>query len=506
MKTVLKLYLGIIMCCCVFSFKGISQYNIVPNYSFEDSVICPVFDDPLPKPWYIPSNYNSGYYVNACANSYVWGVPYNSGGHQNYQYAKSGVGYAGIATLVLDMMPDARSYLQIKLKDSLFVNRCYYVEFWINLVNSSNIATNNLALWLTKTAKYADTINNPYGLIPGNPNPQVYNYNNPIVTDTFNWVKVSGAYLAQGGEQFITIGNFKNDSSTRKKAVNHLQNEYSSYYYVDDVSVIPLDSLPLKADAGSDTTIALGDSVFIGSLTNGIPNINWYDMAGNVIDTGRPGFYVHPTTTTSYVIEQTVCGYYSRDTVTVAVNVMPLKWLEFSLTPGPSPGGEGRKTALLRWQTANEKNVSYYNIQQSYKGTNEFENVGQVMANNKPYNEYGFVDDKINEPTSWVLYRLQSIDKDGQKSYSEIRRVKFESESTAISIYPNPAINAINVKAPNCVLIEVFNADGKKIVNQKVSSLITTIDLAGQSTGLYLIKCIDTAGRITTTKFIKVLK
>ena len=43
----------------------------MPNYSFEDSVVCPsqplFVSDSLPKPWYIPSNFQDGYYAHSCA-------------------------------------------------------------------------------------------------------------------------------------------------------------------------------------------------------------------------------------------------------------------------------------------------------------------------------------------------------------------------------------------------------------------------------------------------------
>ena len=501
--------IGMLLMFCCTNFKEIkAQNNLVPNSSFEQYTNCPSnanldeYKNSKPDYWYKPDMRGAAY-VNACADS-LSGVPIHSTvGGTGFQYARIGVAYVG---MFYRNGGNRRNYFQVKLNDSLVTGKCYYAECYVNESNHFEVGCNNQSILLTNAPIYADTINGIKIILA---NPQVTNYNNTIITDTLNWIKVSGVFIAQGGEQYLTLGNFRDDNHTLSIRFQPPGSGYDgAAYYVDDVSLYALDSFPLKADAGPDTTIVLGDSVFIGSLTNGIPNVSWYDMAGNVIDTGRPGFFVHPTTTNSYIIEQTVCGYYSRDTVTVTMNVMPLHWLEFEASPlqDLTPAPLQRRGVKLNWQTANEQNVSHYNIQRSYKGTNEFENVGQVAANNKPYNEYGFVDDKVNETTSWVLYRLQSIDKDGQRSYSEIRRVKFGSETMAISIYPNPAANAIHVKAPNCVLIEVFNADGKKIVNQKVSSLITTIELTGESAGLYLIKSTDKTGKIASSKFIKTLK
>ena len=501
----MKAFFALFLACPTIAF---CQLNLVPNFSFEDSVICPTPNfGPLPKPWYVPSNIGRthGFYYNGCSNYLTSQVPSNRVyGYPNFQYAKTGIGYGVCDYLVVSRAfpPNARSYLQIRLKDSLQAGKCYYCGYWVSLPNPNKRATNNVSMLLTKKATYSDTIANPYGtgLITGNP--QVVNYGNPVVVDTMNWVKVGTVVVATGGEQFITTGNFKSDSLTTMKMLSTTGPE-SAAYLIDNVFVIPLDSMPLKADAGLDTTVALGDSTFIGSLTNGIPNITWYDMAGNVIDTGRPGFFVHPTATTSYIIEQTVCGYYSRDTVTVTVNLLPLHWLSVEAFPLSTPW----KGAGVRWQTANEQNVSHFNIQRSYRGTNEFENIGTISANNKPYNEYSYVDVLTsNQKRETALYRLQSIDKDGQRSYSPIKRVTFSTQQPLLSIYPNPVTNTINIAAADCINIAIFNEAGMKIINKSVVGLVTTVDLSSQASGLYLIKCMDKTGKILSKKFIKVSK
>ncbi|MCF8257710.1 MAG: T9SS type A sorting domain-containing protein [Flavobacteriales bacterium] len=48
-----------------------------------------------------------------------------------------------------------------------------------------------------------------------------------------------------GGERFISIGNFNNDDETDTLLVpTGLNSRWQSYYYIDDVSVIALDSIP----------------------------------------------------------------------------------------------------------------------------------------------------------------------------------------------------------------------------------------------------------------------
>jgi hypothetical protein len=49
------------------------------------------------------------------------------------------------------------------------------------------------------------------------------------------------------------------------------------------------------------------------------------------------------------------------------------------------------KNVAVNWTTANEINVSHFNIQRSSNGK-DFINIGKVKANNKNYNEYSFTD------------------------------------------------------------------------------------------------------------------
>jgi outer membrane protein OmpA-like peptidoglycan-associated protein len=61
------------------------------------------------------------------------------------------------------------------------------------------------------------------------------------------WEKVKRNYVANGGEKFLTIGNFWNDTKIKKfhieyEAVQESMLARACYYYIDDVSVVDLDS------------------------------------------------------------------------------------------------------------------------------------------------------------------------------------------------------------------------------------------------------------------------
>lgn len=54
---------------------------------------------------------------------------------------------------------------------------------------------------------------------------------------------MNGTFTAAGGETYIIIGNFNSNSTTTKALVNTTSSWNAAYYYIDNVSVVPCDSL-----------------------------------------------------------------------------------------------------------------------------------------------------------------------------------------------------------------------------------------------------------------------
>jgi hypothetical protein len=89
-----------------------------------------------------------------------------------------------------------------------------------------------------------------------------------------------------------------------------------AYYYIDDVSVIDIST---PAFAGNDTVIIKGDSVYLGRPSEiGLDEACVWFLNGIPIDTVA-GIMVAPDSTTTYVLQQTICGNVQYDTVTVTV-------------------------------------------------------------------------------------------------------------------------------------------------------------------------------------------
>lgn len=289
------------------------SYNLVPNYSFEIYSGCPTASSQatLAIGWYSPTQAGSPDYYNGCAPASGLGVPKASNG-VFFQYAKTGVAFMGIACRD-KASPDIREYMQVQLSNTLSLNQCYLISFYANLKNYSDMSCNNIGAYIST---------NPINLTGSsyllNYTPQAVTKN--IISDTLNWTLIRGIIQASGNENYITIGNFYSDANTNV-IITNTSTPNNAYYNIDDVSVVPIDSIPggMPANAGPDQNIGIGDSTFIGyEITN--LNCNWFILGGAQIATNTSGIYVKPTAPTTYVVEQNLCGTITYDTVKVWVS------------------------------------------------------------------------------------------------------------------------------------------------------------------------------------------
>ncbi len=494
----------ILLLILLFFLNTVSaQQNLIANPSFETFIRCPTqypnYNDAsiyLATPWYSPVK-DSGYfatYFNSCADSTsCCSVPHNSFGHC-FQYARSGNAFVGMYFKQGTGNNNFRNYIQTKLLKTLQIGKCYYVEFFVNALDNpwaggGGVGVNNIGLLLTDTAVVSKTglppLANRYGLI--NASAQILQYGNPAIIDTADWVKIAGVYTAKGGEKYITIGSFVDDAHTAH--VVYYPNSSSAGYNIDDVSVIPLDSMQLKADAGRDTTIVKGDSVWIGSRLCGLTNVVWYDAGNNVIDTGAPGLWVKPTSNTFYVIEQNVCGQYSRDKVFVNVQALPVVIKNYELKIKNRIQGDGVENV---WETASEINVAYFNVQRSLDGVT-FETVGTVKS--KGASSYSFI--APPPPEGGIEYfRLEVVDKNGALSYSEIKELRIDNGELMIS--PNPAKDFIIISGGNVKAVRISDVSGRMVLTTNTSK----IDIRSLLKGVYFIE-INTNNEREVRKFIK---
>jgi hypothetical protein len=211
--------------CLLVCLYNKAQINLVPNPSFEDTVgACQsqmLVSNLVTsiKKWFTVSGGSTPDYHNTCANAIIYPnictVPYCS---RTYQNPKSGNGFLGLYNYGTVNPTDSSKYgtehISVKLITPLVKNNCYYAEFYASLANISQITTNQLSLLLT-----VNTFTTSAYTFSNSIQPQVQWDTTKLFTDTLNWVKISGTFIAQGGEQYLTIGNFKDGTHLKKQTV-----------------------------------------------------------------------------------------------------------------------------------------------------------------------------------------------------------------------------------------------------------------------------------------------
>lgn len=222
MVTDLKYYCLPFLLLFVTSNVSLAQ-NLVPNPSFEDTVLCPHSTNQVDRAagWH-PSR-NSPDYFNEC--DWINGtlsVPYN---FQGYQYAHSGVAYCGIIAFSHND-PNYREDFTCQLISPLTVGKKYDLSFYASWAGLLRIACNKFG-FLLSTSNFDTLINAPLANF-------CQLYADSILTDSVNWTFIHKSFIADSGYSFLSFGNFFDSSQ-----VDTLRSFPSSiaYYYVDDISV-----------------------------------------------------------------------------------------------------------------------------------------------------------------------------------------------------------------------------------------------------------------------------
>jgi hypothetical protein len=222
----MKKKLEILMLLSSISFSNFSfGQNLVPNWSFEDTVGCPYYYNQIGNAVGWSSYRNTPDYYNVCSNSYV-GVPLNDAG---FQFPRNGNGYAGIVTYAL--ASNYREFLGVPLIQPLIIGQKYFITFYVcrasGHILQTNIAANKIGIHFF-TQQYSQ---GNQALIDNTANI----YSDSVIEDTSNWTKIAGAFISDSAYQYLALGNFFQDSLT-----SHFSFDSSAvfaYYYVDDVFV-----------------------------------------------------------------------------------------------------------------------------------------------------------------------------------------------------------------------------------------------------------------------------
>ncbi len=330
-----------LLCFLLFSFTIASGQiaNYVSNGSFEQ--ILPnagpyAFEATIY--WGAPDSTKSSNVLCSILST-IGNAPYVSTG---FQYPRSGNNFILTQFFCNNCgNNNARFYPRNRLKQVLQAGKTYCAKYYVVNTNNCRVAMNTYGMYFGNSS--IDTITKCMGEVTYL-NPQIENTTG-IITDTLNWVPITGTFVANGTEKYMVLGNFRSNAATSTLQLNTPSlTTQSTDLYIDDVSVIDID---LPAYAGPDIYGIPNNTVYIGRPQDvGIDEAcMWYNLPNitTAIDTAAGITLTVGLTTNTYMVKQDICGNIKYDTVIVyasGVGIDEQEQIKNSINLFPNPAND----------------------------------------------------------------------------------------------------------------------------------------------------------------------
>lgn len=234
--------------------------------------------------------------------------------------------------------------------------------------------------------------------------------------------------------------------------------------------------------------------------------------------TGLPGSYTSGTTIIDPVDNDIVWNAtYSRWEVTVDVTgfsgfiiqtsavALPLNLISFT-------GQLNNNDVSLQWQTSDEINHSYFEVERSTDGQT-YTAAGRIAGTNGNLEQnYSWVDAGAGLLNAAKLfYRLKMVSTTGEVEYSSIVTIKLRSTSPVVAVSPNPFTSSINIslQMPEAARLNISISDitGKLLRSENVTipkgtTIHPITGIENLTQGLYILS-VKFNGQTHTYKIVK---
>jgi len=149
----------------------------------------------------------------------------------------------------------------------------------------------------------------------------------------------------------------------------------------------------------------------------------------------------------------------------------------------------------FQWLTASESGNSHFNVQRSEDGSGWTTIATQPGAGNST-GVLTYHDRDAHPFIGLNYYRLEQVDFDGQKEYSQIEAIYFKTGVNTLHTYPNPVSEMLTVEAPaaidpqSVVLTEISGKIIRAVASYPADNLVK-IDMSALSAGYYQLSLIS---------------
>jgi gliding motility-associated-like protein len=211
---------GFILYCLILCSLASQAQNLVQNGGFERSMkpIKSKFAGSIEQasPWFAAGKGSPDLIKDN-------DVPYGR------QKAFEGNQFAGIVLYDADNS-EFREYLEVRLTRPLLPQEQVCLRLKISAAKGSRYFVDGLGFSLTK-----DSIRtNNWKVIAREPELKTKQFN-PLSDTSALWQSLEFTYISKGGEEFLTIGNFKNDAATALLPNNKPSFYRIAYIYLDEI-------------------------------------------------------------------------------------------------------------------------------------------------------------------------------------------------------------------------------------------------------------------------------
>ena len=365
-------------------------------------------------------------------------------------------------------LPSSVLYQDYQTSNSSWLNSRLYTYTYDPNGNNTNILIQE---WKTSSSSWSNLFQNQY----------TFNTNNLMTSFIqLTWNATNNVWINFNKIDYSYLSNNKLLQDSGKKwssAISNWINTYRSQYFYDLNNFLKIweynawDTSAanyLKSQQYQYTNNANGDAV--ETLTLNWNGVTW-DTAFNDVN------------------HYNAC-------------VLPVKLVSFNAQKENSK-------VNINWQTGEEINTVYFNVQRSVKSNlnntlDNFTTIGKLDANNTASN-YLYKDDISNITGSkGLLYRLEIVDKNGSKTYSNIKEIFLDPNESTVTVFPNPASDYLYIKSSRIKQIKITDIAGRVLLKQSFDNANSIFNLPVKSLpkGIVLLEVTNANMKISTQKVL----
>ena len=195
--------------------------NLIPNPGFEEYKNCPTGLRQLneAKHW-------------RAANAGTPELFHNCGFTSSFP-PYEGEGMAGV--ILFADYSNSVEYLQVQLKEPLIKDASYRLSYMILVDDKTPIVINRIGAYFSK-----EPLKSP-NWTAFHVFPQVKT--DEIIKKMDEWQEIKAVFVAKGGEEYMTFGNFYPKHHLKEEVVKPIGGNWRSYYFVDNFELIESNSI-----------------------------------------------------------------------------------------------------------------------------------------------------------------------------------------------------------------------------------------------------------------------